>query len=682
MERIWYFKLAIVIAIILVSAVCLVGSVADRYDIPFFKDHVNTELQLGLDLSGGVRLVYKVLIDDALRHRRQQTAQGLRNVVRDDLHVENVAYRPTGKTGFYLLFLSERDASKVNHSFIREHGWATDLGDSEAAEAHFEVDDNASRPARAIARTVKQRVSQRLGLDDIRLEQLPERRFALLFSNRADLERLNDDVVDNLTDVSLVGRYTHKIQLDLKDEVRDDIVNRAVEQAKKVINNRIDEMGIANTSVSQSGTNVIIEIPAGSTAEAEGGTSAFVDRTKRIIERTARLEFKIADDTPASNRIYQKLRPLAAEDERVELVDEDRSYFLRASDTKIGDKVVSGKNILQSFLERAQEKGLEVPEDREFRFEEIPQRKSRGDAPVDRVWRTYYLISEAEVSGEHIGDARVAYEQQGPEAGMPYVALTFNEQGREAFGRVTKQNVGKRMAIVLDNEVNSAPVIQEAILGGHARITMGSFGDANKLLEESRDLVVVLRAGGLPAPITLVNEEEVGPELGADSIRRGGIAILAGAVIVVIFMIIYYRVSGVISDIALIINLGMIFAILGLLGATLTLPGLAGIVLTVGMAVDANVIIFERIREELRAGKSPRAAVDAGYGRAFWTIFDAQFTTLIAGVVLLDQGTGPIKGFAVTLLIGIVTSMVSAIFITRVAFDWITKRKRLERLSI
>jgi preprotein translocase subunit SecD len=687
MERIWYFKLASVIAMTLASVVCVVGSVADKYHIPFFDRYVNTELQLGLDLSGGVRLVYDVLIDDALRQRRRQSATGLRDLVESDLHVEKAAYRETGDTGFNLLFESQADSAKCDHAFIRDHGWATDRGRSDASEAHFAVAEDTRSTVRAVAQAVKQRVAQRLGLDNLQLELLPERRFALVFGSQADLDRLDDSVVGELDDVTLVGRFRRRIELRLDQEAVDQIIETSVSQAMEVINNRIDEMGLANTTVSASGTNIIIEIPAGTTgAQGEGsGASAFVERTKRVLETTAQLSFQIADDR--ETKVYQALRPLVERDDRVEMVDESGSFFLRASDTKQADgSVLSGDKILASLIERAMEKGVEIPDSREFLFEEIPQRRGKASksskTSVERVWRSYYLDTKADVTGEHIADARVAIEQQGPESGLPYVALTFNEQGSKLFGQVTKANVNKRMAIVLDDRVNSAPVIQEAILGGTARITLGSFGDHQQLVQDAHDLVVVLRAGGLPAPITLINEEEIGPQLGEDSIRQGMISIIVGGVLVVLFMIIVYNLSGVIANLALVINVLMIFAALGALGATLTLPGLAGIVLTIGMAVDANIIINERIREELRSGKSPRAATDAGYERAFWTIFDAQFTTLIAGVVLYDQGTGPIKGFAVTLLIGVITSMITSIYFTRVAFDWWTKRRRLERLSI
>jgi preprotein translocase subunit SecD len=690
MERTWYFKLSIVVGIILVSGVSVLGALPQRYHLPFIHDHVDTELQLGLDLSGGVRLVYEVLIDDALRQRRRQTAQGMRTMVSEDLHVKNVAYRESGETRFFLLFENEADAAKCTHGFIRDQGGAEDYGRSATAEAHFAVGEDQNVSVRELARRTKQALVQQLNQPSLETHVLPERRFAVVFDGGAQLDGLTDELAGQLRGVELVGRYRQRLELGLSEQAREGIIDTAVNQAMEVIGNRIDELGLVNTTVSQSGTNIIIEIPAGMGDEQEAQESSTaterVARIKRIIERTARLEFRIVDD--AERGAYQKLQGLARGDDRVEVVPDDRTYFLRASDTKQADgKVLPGHKTLSEFLMRAQDKGVDVAESREFLFEEITPRgkrdAKRAGAPVERIWRSYLVHKEARVTGEHIADAHRSFEQTGPQAGMPFVSLVFNDRGRRAFGQITKANVGKRMAIVLDGRVNSAPVIQEAITGGSARITLGdAMRPREELLADAQDLVVVLRAGGLPAPISLINEENIGPQLGQDSIEKGKLSIGVGAILVLIFMIFYYRVSGVIADIALLINLLMIFAILGLWGATLTLPGLAGIVLTVGMAVDANVIIYERIREELRAGKSPRAAVEAGYGRAFWTIFDAQFTTLIAGVVLLDQGTGPVKGFAVTLLIGIVTSMISAIFITRVAFDWLTKRKRLERLSI
>jgi preprotein translocase subunit SecD len=241
---------------------------------------------------------------------------------------------------------------------------------------------------------------------------------------------------------------------------------------------------------------------------------------------------------------------------------------------------------------------------------------------------------------------------------------------------VTGDHVQERLAIVLDENVYSAPVIQERIAGGEAQIS-GSFST-----EEASDLAIVLRAGSLPAPVKILQKWTVSPSLGADSIRKGLLSILFGFILVILFMVFYFRVSGLIANIALVMNLIIIMAALALFQATLTLPGIAGIVLTIGMAVDANVLIFERIREELRTGKTVRAAIDAGYGKALLTIVDANITTLIAAVVLFQFGTGQVKGFAVTLSIGVITSMFTAIIVTRTIFDAYMENRKVEELSI
>jgi preprotein translocase subunit SecD len=286
------------------------------------------------------------------------------------------------------------------------------------------------------------------------------------------------------------------------------------------------------------------------------------------------------------------------------------------------------------------------------------------------------------VTGDRVVNAAVGYD---PDAikDQIYVTLDFDALGGEQFGDATEKNVHRQMGIVLDGIVRSAPQIIEPIKGGRCRITLGA-GSPNELQQEATDLVTVLKAGALPAPLKQppAAESKIGPSLGRESIRRGLTAAAVGLCLVVVFMAIYYKLAGFFGDIALVLNMIFMVGALALLGATLTLPGITGFVLTMGMAVDANVIINERIREELRAGKSPRAAVDTGYARAFWTIFDSQITTFFAGVVLFQFGTGPIQGFAVTLMIGIASSMFTGIFVTRLFFDYITHKKRPATLSV
>jgi preprotein translocase subunit SecD len=285
----------------------------------------------------------------------------------------------------------------------------------------------------------------------------------------------------------------------------------------------------------------------------------------------------------------------------------------------------------------------------------------------------YLLKAKTLLTGDSLKDARVSISNR---FGEPYVALEFNSQGAKDFERITAENVKNRLAIVLDGTVHSAPVIQERISGGRAQIT-GTF-----TMDEARDLAIVLRAGALPAPVRILEQRTVGPSLGQDSIDKGFMSIIVGGILVILFMVLYYRYSGLVANTALILNIILILGALAAFKATLTLPGIAGIVLVIGMAVDANVLIFERIREELRLGKSPRAAIAGGYSKAFLTIVDANVTTLIAAIVLFQFGTGPVKGFAVTLTIGIICSMFTAIFVTRIIFDYYLWHKKIQMISI
>jgi preprotein translocase subunit SecD len=283
------------------------------------------------------------------------------------------------------------------------------------------------------------------------------------------------------------------------------------------------------------------------------------------------------------------------------------------------------------------------------------------------------LKKQVLLTGDALTNAEVRIGSQFNE---PYVSIEFDREGAQRFERITSENVGKRLAIVLDDTIYSAPAIRERISGGKAQIT-GSF-----TVEEARDLAIVLRAGALPAPVRVEENRTIGPSLGQDSIRQGITAGIIGSLLVVLFMVVYYRLSGVIANVAMVLNVLMLLAGLGYFRATLTLPGIAGIVLTVGMAVDANVLIFERIREESRTGKPPRAAIDAGFTRAWSAILDGHVTTLIAAAMLFQFGTGPVKGFAVTLVLGMIANLLTAVFICKVIFESVLALRPIQRLSI
>ncbi|MBF0461343.1 MAG: protein translocase subunit SecD [Magnetococcales bacterium] len=296
-----------------------------------------------------------------------------------------------------------------------------------------------------------------------------------------------------------------------------------------------------------------------------------------------------------------------------------------------------------------------------------------GNRDSEQKTRQPYLLKKRTViSGDLLTDARVNFSQYNE----AYVSITFNRQGERKFAQLTGEHVGERMAIVLDNMVYSAPVIREKIEGGRAQIS-GSF-----TTEESHDLAIILRAGALPAPVKIVEERTVGPTLGQDSVDQGLASILIGGAMVLLFMGVYYKGFGWLANMAVLLNVIMLMAALVMIHATLTMPGIAGAVLLMGMSVDANVLIYERVREELRLGKTPLAAIDHGYSRAFGTILDSHITTLITGLVLYQFGTGPVRGFAVTLTIGLVISMFTAVFVTRVVLDLVLQGRHVKKLSI
>ena len=285
-------------------------------------------------------------------------------------------------------------------------------------------------------------------------------------------------------------------------------------------------------------------------------------------------------------------------------------------------------------------------------------------------------IKDLEVTGGVIEDAQMRLSQSGVSAGQATVQVEMSNEGSREWARITGSNINKRIAIVLDKKVHMAPVIRSQIFGG------GTVIEGMDSIQEAEDIAIVLRAGSLPVPVTIQEERTVGASLGADSVSKGTYSMLVGLLIVILFIIFYYKLSGFIASFAVIWTLILLLGILALLGATLTLPGIAGLILTVGMSVDANVIIFERIKEELRNGKSVRSAIDAGYERAITTIVDANLTTGIAAAVLYQYGSGPIKGFATVLFWGIIVSMFTAIIVTRFIFDYVTSKRTIEKLSI
>ena len=493
----------------------------------------------------------------------------------------------------------------------------------------------------------------------------------------------------------------------------------SVDQNLEILRNRIDEFGVSEPSVTKQGDRRVVVELAGITD---------VGRAKDIIGKTALLEFQLLKDTEVINEVFTKIDEALKKDlnaGKTQTADTLASQIESPEDTTLAGKVrkedevsvdelfgtssivpssdsdstllvdqeVFEKNPFFSLLGalgndfavpvknfRAVERIINSPEvakiipaDAEFSWDSKPE-----EVADNQYFRLFLLKKKPELTGTHLTDAKAAISSGYgvTRQGEWEVNMQLDGEGAKIFSRVTAANIGKRLAVVLDGKVRTSPNIDERIPGGSA-VIRGNMG-----AEEAKDLSIVLRAGSLQAPMHVIEERTVGPSLGHDSIKKGQYSTILGFALVIIFMVAYYKLSGLVANVALLLNILLVMAALALFNATLTLPGVAGIILTIGMAVDANVLIFERIREELKSGKTVNAAIATGYDRAFKTIFDANLTTLLTALVLYQFGTGPIRGFAVTLSIGIVASMFTSIIVTRVIFDAITSRRRMATLSI
>ena len=501
-------------------------------------------------------------------------------------------------------------------------------------------------------------------------------------------------------------------------EQADDAINRVLE----ILQNRVDQFGVSEPTIQKQGNRrIIVELAGIQDSE----------RARALLQSTAQLEFFMVKSPEATNDILSQIDKAVRGDEELEAlvaavdgeqaqpedgelaVSNDQTISiselfgddgLSSEDAGSGDTaVVVDQNIFRerpfSSMLRALGNNIAVPEKNLYAIKkiinkpEVQDKLSLGNgrflfAPEAENYTTntgleeplvsmYYLEHDADLTGGVIEEANATIGGQGTSAvGQPIVLLDMNSDGARTWSRITGANIGRRIAIVLDKKVHMAPSIRTKITDGGTLIE----GFAN--MDEAKDIAIVLRAGALPAPVKIIEERIVGPSLGADSVKKGTYSVLLGLTLILVFIPFYYKLSGIIADFALIWNILLVLAVLASLGATLTLPGIAALILTVGMSVDANVIIFERIREESRKGKTPRTAIDSGYARALTTIIDANVTTLVAALVLYQFGTGPIKGFATVLFWGIIISMFTAIFVTRTIFNSFTERKGLEKLSI
>ena len=603
MEKSFYYRVIAYSLLTVLSVVVLIPSVADwthQTDrLPdWFKKTFTRKIALGLDLQGGLHLVYEVQVDKAVSDKADRLATQIEEKLAKDKKVKGAKVIREGEGAeakLRVTFQNKNDARKLDNAFERE------------------------------------------------------------FSRNLTRESQNDQT----------GEVVYRIDPDYIDELR----SYAVSQGVETIKNRVDKLGVAEPVVQRKQNDIVVELAGLSQGDFE--------RVKGLIGKTAQLEFKMVDD---GSEYMQKLGAYA-DSKKAQHFGLDVGYdawqakegpqhtdvYLKAKD----------KNVIDKFLKELPPE-YQVPADHEILLEQSSRLTDEGQETQDKLWRTYYLNRRAELTGEYLTDAEVTYDQNM----RPEVSITFDREGASLFEKITGANVGRRFAIILDNRVTSAPQIEGRIGGGRARITLGGYSDPFQLQQEAKDLVAVLRTGALPAPLRKTFETQVGATLGPDAVNRAKTSMIIGTLAVVLFMVIYYRRSGIIADIAMIFNVVYLLSLMALLQATLTLPGIAAVVLTIGMAVDANIIIYERIREELRAGKTPRGAIEAGFGRAFWTVFDAHVTNLVAGIVLYSYGTGTIRGFAVSLMAGIVCNLFTSVWLSRAMFDWMVGHKKAATLSI
>jgi preprotein translocase subunit SecD len=619
MDSGWRMRLGLAVSALLCAFVGLWPGLAsithDKLPCPaYVRDRVTFGISPGLDLSGGMRLVYTVEVEEAIRDKRDHFADEMRQ------ELATIFQLHTGDG-----LITREESEKL------------------AAKVHIGMPDSAL----------------------IRLK----------FADKADVakidERFDKKFLGELSETK--GPGIDEVSFKIKTEVESQIRTRAVDQAKETVSRRVDELGLKEFNLTVRDEDIIIEVP--------GKDQKTFDDIKEIIRKTARLEFKMLDDgADFFGKVKDDSLP---EGEGISIYQENapdgpgkttQSHFARM----VKRENESMTDTLARFKKWAST--LSVPDDHQVGFEPLTSFDPDTGKSTDEGWRTMYLYARADVTGDYITDASVQQDQQ-QGLGSYYVMLTFSPAGAERFEEVTGANVGRRFAIILDDVIDSAPVIKSKIGGGRASITMGA-GDPEKQLQDAHKLELVLRSGALPAPITPSNESLIGQTLGADSIQQGVKGMIVGISLVLAFMAFYYRKSGVVADLAVLFNLFLQMAVLASFSATMTLPGICGLALTVGMSVDANVLINERIREELRAGRTVRAAVEAGYSKAFSSIFDGHVTVFISGLILAQYGTGPVKGFAVTLIIGIMCSLFTGVFCTRLVFDWWVRGAKVKRLSV
>ncbi|TPV92306.1 MAG: protein translocase subunit SecD [Myxococcales bacterium FL481] len=721
MRRFVKLKALILACLMAVAGLVIAPSIAKigGFALPEWITQTFTrQFKLGLDLQGGLHLEYSVAVDEALENKLDRVSAELDAAFREKKDLE-VEIERMGVKGLKIRLPSPEDMPAASDDVL---GVAYGLLERKPDEVGEEGEDEGvivlEIPEQNLVDTRKAIVGQALDTVRRRVDAMGVAEPNIYPKNRSIVIEL-PGMSDKSTELRAAGvAAAEQLAGILRTDDSVDVRTRelradpgaftltlpdqdARDRLREVLGDRLSSDWVLSDD--RVGAQFqVLEDDAGATPDPSSVTLALTERARDailqdsnefrrlldIIERAAVLEMHMVDDeTPFGETGQPYLRALY----EANLVRQGMGIAVNVDADDYGGSR-SGpdvKHVKEPYYFQAKER-----ETLERFFAELPPQwqlppafkiaygkirvRVRKSGETEELWRTHIIKSRADVTGEYIVSANVGFKQ---DTGVPEVNVKFDRIGADIFDTMSGENIGRKMAIVMDEVVVSDPVFQSRIPNGSVVITLGN-KPGKSIREEANGLVKVLKSGSLPARLQKEFEIRVGADLGADSVARSFEALVIGLAAVVVFMGVYYRRSGLIAVVALLQNMLLVLAAMSLFRATLTLPGMAGIVLTIGMAVDANVIIFERVREYLREGYTARAAIEAGYERAFTTILDSQLTTAIAGIVLWQYGSGPIRGFAITLLIGIATSIFSGVFTTRVFFDWQANRRGFDRVSI
>ena len=730
MRRFVKLKALFLLVLLAVASISVLPSFAEigNYQLPgWISQNFTRNFKLGLDLQGGLHLEYSVAVDEALENKLDQMAGELEGAFKEKKDIVVTTER-AGKDALLIHFPSPEDVKLATEDVMAVAAGYLERDD----DAHDLEQEGTIRmvvPDEVIAETQKAVVGQAVDTVRRRVDAMGVAEPNIYPKNRQvviELPGVSDTATELRAAVNIAAeRLSAKLAaeagvrvetvenrddpgaVDLRIPERDarELIVQTFGEDKLVPvrdedNAETGGLWINDDSLGEKDVFVqVLPDPPGTDPDPEKVTIALTDSSRdvvlesssdfrrllKIIERAAVLEMHLVDDETAfKNTGKPYLRALY----EAGFVTEGMGISVNM-EGKYGRPEKGGVVVEEPFVYYAKErKTLErffnslpaewrLPATHKIAYGRVPIVLRRGEEPT-QFWRTYVIRARADITGERIINATVGYKQ---DTGTPQVEVTFDKIGARDFDRMSGDNIGRKMAIIMDDMVVSDPIFNERIPNGNVVITLGSM-PGESVREQANDLVKVLKSGSLPARLNKEFEIRVGADLGQESVERGFKAFLVGLGLVIVFMAIYYRRAGLIAVFALVMNMVLVLAAMALFKATLTLPGIAGIVLTIGMAVDANVIVFERVREYLREGYTARAAIEAGYDRAFTTILDSQLTTAIAGRGLWQYGSGPIRGFAITLLIGIATSIFTGVFATRVFFDWQANRRGFDKVSI